>query len=75
MKGNLQIFPGIAERISMTTRGKRQEKDTEEMLSVIEGRAKIIDMRKKSCMYVGLPKFKDIVRIIDFLGLFYSFLP
>jgi hypothetical protein len=43
MKGNLQIFPGIAERISMTTRWKREEKDTEEMISIIEERAKIID--------------------------------
>ena len=28
MKGNLQIFPGMPERISMTTRWKREEKDT-----------------------------------------------
>ena len=32
------------------------------MISIIEGRAKIIDMRKKSCIYVGLRKFKDTVR-------------
>jgi hypothetical protein len=31
------------------------------MLSIIGGRAKIIDMRKKSCTYVGLRKFKDTV--------------
>jgi hypothetical protein len=30
------------------------------MLSIIEGRAKIIDMRKKSCLYVGLWKFKEL---------------
>ena len=28
MKGNVQIFPGIAQRISMATRWKREEKDT-----------------------------------------------
>jgi hypothetical protein len=28
MKGKLQIFPHIGERISMTTRWKREEKDT-----------------------------------------------
>jgi len=33
------------------------------MLSIIEGQAKIIDMRKKSCIYVGLRKIKDTVRI------------
>ncbi|MFX0203972.1 MAG: hypothetical protein ACFFCW_48360 [Candidatus Hodarchaeota archaeon] len=32
------------------------------MLSIIGGQAKIIDMRKKSCIYVGLRKFKDTVR-------------
>jgi len=31
------------------------------MISIIEGQAKIIDMRKKSCIYVGLRKFKDTV--------------
>jgi hypothetical protein len=30
------------------------------MLSIIGGRAKIIDMRKKSCLYVGLRKFKEL---------------
>ena len=28
-----------------------------------KGEPKIIDMRKKSCIYVGLRKFKDTVRI------------
>ena len=28
MRGNLQIFPGMPGRISMTTRWKREEKDT-----------------------------------------------
>jgi hypothetical protein len=36
------------------------------MLSIIEGRAEIIDRRKKSCIYVGLRKFEDTVRNIDF---------
>jgi len=31
------------------------------MISIIEGRAKIIDMRKKSCIYGGLRKFKNTV--------------
>ncbi len=31
------------------------------MLSIIGGRAKIIDMRKKSCIYMGLLKIKDTV--------------
>jgi len=32
------------------------------MLSIIGGQVKSIDMRKKSCLYVGLRKFKDTVR-------------
>jgi hypothetical protein len=36
------------------------------MLSIIGGQAKIIDMRQKSCIYVGLRKFKDTVRIEEF---------
>jgi len=35
------------------------------MKSIIEGRAKIIDIRKKSCIYVGLRKFKDTVEIVE----------
>jgi len=31
------------------------------MLSIIWEQAKIIDMRKKSCIYVGLGEFKDTV--------------
>jgi hypothetical protein len=31
------------------------------MLSIIGGQAEIIDMRKKSCIYVSLRKFKDTV--------------
>ena len=31
------------------------------MLSIIGGRAKIIDMREKSCIYVDLRKFKNSV--------------
>ena len=57
MTGNLQIFPGIAERISMTTRWKKEEKDTEEMISIMEGRAKVVDMQKKSCI-CGLGKIQ-----------------
>jgi len=33
------------------------------MLSIIGEQPKSIDMRKKSCIYVGLQKFKDTVRI------------
>jgi hypothetical protein len=34
------------------------------MLSIIGEQAKSIDMRKKSCLYVGLRKFKDTVSIL-----------
>jgi len=34
-------------------------------ISIIEGQAKIIDRRKKSCIYVSLRKFKDTVRIVS----------
>jgi len=30
------------------------------MISIIGGRAEIVDMRKKSCLYVGLWKFKEL---------------
>jgi hypothetical protein len=39
------------------------------MISFIEGPGKIIDMRKKSCIYVGLPKFKDTVSFRSSRGL------
>ena len=63
MKGNVQIFPGIAQRISMATRWKREEKDTfiQDVIGDKGGQAKIIDMRKKFCIYVGLRNFKDTV--------------
>jgi len=32
------------------------------MLSIIRGRTKTIDKLKKSCIYMGLRKFKDTVR-------------
>ena len=32
------------------------------MISIIEGRAKSNDMRKKSCIYVGLQKINNTVR-------------
>ncbi len=37
------------------------------MISIIEGRAKIIDRRKKSCIYVGLRKFKDTGETVESL--------